>query len=82
MFLLNHLQEDVLPGSYPRRHILQISTLQMAVLMVFNQGEKFSFDVGTHLLARTAYMRHAVVYDNMHHLHIPLLKTHLPLLHI
>lgn len=32
-------------GSNTRKHILQVSTFQMTILMLFNNREKFTFEV-------------------------------------
>lgn len=37
-------------GSNTRKHILQVSTFQMTILMLFNNREKCTFEVGTHFL--------------------------------
>lgn len=33
-------------GSNTRKHILQVSTFQMTILMLFNNREKYTFEVG------------------------------------
>lgn len=48
----SHLQEndpEASPGGaqVTRKHILQVSTFQMTILMLFNNKEKFTFKVGT-----------------------------------
>lgn len=54
--LLLYLQEDgsevgvggaQVTGSNTRKHILQVSTFQMTILMLFNNREKCTFEVGT-----------------------------------
>lgn len=55
--ILLHLQEDgsevgvggaQVTGSNTRKHILQVSTFQMTILMLFNNREKCTFEVRTH----------------------------------
>lgn len=53
----DHLQEDgsemAVGGAQmtcfdTRKHILQVSTFQMTVLMLFNNREMYTFEVGAH----------------------------------
>lgn len=37
-------------GSNTRKHILQVSTFQMTILMLFNNREKFTFEVNIFIL--------------------------------
>ncbi|PNI70578.1 CUL3 isoform 13, partial [Pan troglodytes] len=39
-------------GSNTRKHILQVSTFQMTILMLFNNREKYTFEVTQQLKAR------------------------------
>lgn len=40
-------------GSNTRKHILQVSTFQMTILMLFNNREKSTFEVSSNTCART-----------------------------
>lgn len=40
-------------GSNTRKHILQVSTFQMTILMLFNNREKFTFEVNMCGLGRS-----------------------------
>lgn len=50
LFLLQENDSEASAGGAQviRKHILQVSTFQMTILMLFNNREKFTFEVGAH----------------------------------
>lgn len=49
-------------GFDTRKHILQVSTFQMTILMLFNNREMYTFEVGRHTL--TGMTTYVYIKDN------------------